>query len=71
MEATDNAAVVAVLSLLKVNFKETMQNFAHWRQLNMRKKIKNKQLKLLLIWIHSVDLMTLGPTLRPFKVLNR
>ena len=43
MEATDNAAVVAVLSLLKVNFKETMQNFAHWRQLNKRKKkIKNK-----------------------------
>ena len=35
MEATDNAAV---LSLLKVNFKETMQNFAHWRQLNKRKK---------------------------------
>ena len=42
MEATDNAAVVAVLSLLTVNFKETMQNFAHWRQLNKRKKIKNK-----------------------------
>ena len=38
MEATDNAAVVAVLSLLTVNFKETMQNFAHWRQLNKRKK---------------------------------
>ena len=40
MEATDNAAVVAVLSLLKVNFKGTMQNFAHWRQLNKRRKNK-------------------------------
>ena len=32
MEATDNAAaVVAVLSLLTLNFKEAMQNFAHWQ----------------------------------------
>ena len=55
MEATDNAdIVVAVLSLLKLNFKEAKQNFARWRQLNERKKNQ-----LLLIWIHSVDSMTL------------
>ena len=41
MEATDNAdIVVAVLSLLKLNFKEAKQNFARWQYLNKRKKSK-------------------------------